>query len=261
MIDRFGPWSSALGDGPSHHLDTFWKRRLTLLAATRAARQALRPRDRWSLASAAVAVLLLPTLHLATAQDRPASAAADANKIYARANFNQAGEQEERNVGLFRIDPVTSKVQKLADDYFFEVKVAPDRRTIALSKSGWAGSGRPVDGAGIWTIPADGSGARRKIADSGGNLCWSPDSEHLIVSRGVTPYVDGREKHLYEPWRFKADGSEATLNGHSSLRYAARWAASKPREVWLDGEGYFSVTHQPNNQRQQNKAAALMHTG
>ena len=45
------------------------------------------------------------------------------------------------------------------------------------------------------------------------------------------------------------DGSEATLNGHSSLRYAAGWAANKPREVWLDGEGYFSVTHQPNNQR------------
>ncbi|MCI1186992.1 FecR domain-containing protein [Hymenobacter sp. DH14] len=45
------------------------------------------------------------------------------------------------------------------------------------------------------------------------------------------------------------DGSEATLNGHSTLRYAAGWVASKPREVWLDGEGYFSVKHQPNNQR------------
>ena len=45
------------------------------------------------------------------------------------------------------------------------------------------------------------------------------------------------------------DGSEATLNGHSTLRYAAGWAASQPREVWLDGESYFSVQHQPNNQR------------
>lgn len=45
------------------------------------------------------------------------------------------------------------------------------------------------------------------------------------------------------------DGSEATLNGHSTLRYANSWAANKPREVWLDGEGYFSVKHQPNNQR------------
>ncbi|WP_051718643.1 FecR family protein [Hymenobacter sp. IS2118] len=45
------------------------------------------------------------------------------------------------------------------------------------------------------------------------------------------------------------DGSEVTLNGHSKLRYAAQWTADKPREVWLDGEGYFSVQHQPNHQR------------
>lgn len=44
------------------------------------------------------------------------------------------------------------------------------------------------------------------------------------------------------------DGSQVTLNGHSKLRYAANWAKDKPREVWLDGEGYFSVQHQPNNQ-------------
>ncbi|MDB5234368.1 MAG: hypothetical protein JWR44_1361 [Hymenobacter sp.] len=45
------------------------------------------------------------------------------------------------------------------------------------------------------------------------------------------------------------DGSEVTLNGHSTLRYAPKWAKDKPREVWLDGEGYFAVQHQPNNQR------------
>ncbi len=45
------------------------------------------------------------------------------------------------------------------------------------------------------------------------------------------------------------DGSQVTLNGHSTLRYAPQWARDKPREVWLDGEGYFSVRHQANNQR------------
>jgi transmembrane sensor len=45
------------------------------------------------------------------------------------------------------------------------------------------------------------------------------------------------------------DGSEVTLNGHSKLRYATQWSPNRPREVWLDGEGYFSVTHQANNQR------------
>ena len=45
------------------------------------------------------------------------------------------------------------------------------------------------------------------------------------------------------------DGSSVTLNGHSTLRYPAAWAAGQPREVWLDGEGYFSVQHQADNQR------------
>ena len=45
------------------------------------------------------------------------------------------------------------------------------------------------------------------------------------------------------------DGSSVTLNGHSTLRYPAAWAPGKPREVWLDGEAYFSVQHQADNQR------------
>jgi len=46
-----------------------------------------------------------------------------------------------------------------------------------------------------------------------------------------------------------SDGSRVTLNGHSTLRYAAAWQPDQPREVWLDGEGFFAVQHQPNNQR------------
>lgn len=46
-----------------------------------------------------------------------------------------------------------------------------------------------------------------------------------------------------------SDGSQVKLNGHSRLRYAATWAPGKPREVWLQGEGFFSITHQANNQR------------
>ena len=46
-----------------------------------------------------------------------------------------------------------------------------------------------------------------------------------------------------------ADGTSITLNGHSTLRYPAAWTAGQPREVWLDGEGYFAVQHQADNQR------------
>lgn len=45
------------------------------------------------------------------------------------------------------------------------------------------------------------------------------------------------------------DGSTVTLNGNSRLRYAPRWASRQTREVWLDGEGYFQVTHQRNHER------------
>lgn len=46
-----------------------------------------------------------------------------------------------------------------------------------------------------------------------------------------------------------SDGSQVTLNGHSQLRYAAHWAPGQPREVWLQGEGYFAIQHTADNQR------------
>lgn len=60
----------------------------------------------------------------------------------------------------------------------------------------------------------------------------------------ATPYGQQRVLHL-------PDGSQVTLNGHSTLRYAAAdWAKpGHPREVWLDGEAFFSVRHRPDNQR------------
>ncbi len=45
------------------------------------------------------------------------------------------------------------------------------------------------------------------------------------------------------------DGSTVTLNGNSHLRYAPRWATHQTREVWLDGEGFFRITHQRNHER------------
>ena len=45
------------------------------------------------------------------------------------------------------------------------------------------------------------------------------------------------------------DGSTVTLNANSSLRYAEPWDPQQPREVWLDGEAYFSVIHTENDQR------------
>jgi len=44
------------------------------------------------------------------------------------------------------------------------------------------------------------------------------------------------------------DGSVVTLNANSELR-SFRWKPGKPREVYLDGEAFFEITHQPDHAR------------
>lgn len=44
------------------------------------------------------------------------------------------------------------------------------------------------------------------------------------------------------------DGSTATLNANSVLRYNPDWGGAGPRQVWLEGEAFFSVKHTPNHQ-------------
>ncbi len=53
------------------------------------------------------------------------------------------------------------------------------------------------------------------------------------------------------------DGSAVVLNGNSRLLYAPVWSTDQPREVWLEGEAFFNITHQqtPGNAR------FLVHTG
>lgn len=45
------------------------------------------------------------------------------------------------------------------------------------------------------------------------------------------------------------DGSVVILNANSSISYPSDWDASKPREVWLEGEAFFSVSHKSNSQK------------
>lgn len=43
-----------------------------------------------------------------------------------------------------------------------------------------------------------------------------------------------------------ADGSEIILNANSVLKYPAKMYGNKPLNVWLNGEAYFSIVHNPN---------------
>lgn len=51
------------------------------------------------------------------------------------------------------------------------------------------------------------------------------------------------------------DGSKVTLNTNSNIKIKHEWNSESPREVWLDGEAFFNVTHQDNNQK------FVVHTG
>ncbi|MDJ1497320.1 FecR domain-containing protein [Cytophagaceae bacterium DM2B3-1] len=45
------------------------------------------------------------------------------------------------------------------------------------------------------------------------------------------------------------DQSVVVLNGNSSIRYATDWNPEQNREVWIEGEAYFSVKHTKNHQK------------
>jgi ferric-dicitrate binding protein FerR (iron transport regulator) len=45
------------------------------------------------------------------------------------------------------------------------------------------------------------------------------------------------------------EGSRVVLNGNSTLSFPAEWPARGPREVWLDGEAFFAVTHRPDHRK------------
>jgi transmembrane sensor len=73
---------------------------------------------------------------------------------------------------------------------------------------------------------------------------WLLHERNQVVAPTVASYTTpyGRTQIVRLP-----DGSEVTLNAHSTVRYVATPDPQRPREVWLDGEAYFSVKHLPDN--------------
>lgn len=67
----------------------------------------------------------------------------------------------------------------------------------------------------------------------------------LVLNRDIrykTAYGENKEITL-------PDGSVVFLNANSSVSYAPGWNSDRPREVWLDGEAFFSVSHKSNSQK------------
>jgi dipeptidyl aminopeptidase/acylaminoacyl peptidase len=207
MFGRYGPWSTALGDEGSLHLSAFWRRRMSQLDATRSARHILTRRDCLQMGLAAASALAIPTLHLAMADGPGTVKAPDVGTIYVRANFDTDDNGRDQALqGIFAVDPKTLARNWIADDFAFRCRLSPDGRLLALSRSGWTAN-HEINDPGTWTIDAQGKGEKRKIADFGGVVSWSPDGKQIIVSRGLSKPSDDESRHV--SFRMNADGTGA----------------------------------------------------
>jgi len=83
--------------------------------------------------------------------------------------------------------------------------------------------------------------AAAAIVAVGGGSWWYQQQALPKTVQYSTGYGQTRVVHL-------PDGTDVTLNAHSTLRHQGNWAGRGPREVWLDGEAFFSVKHLPTNQ-------------
>lgn len=62
----------------------------------------------------------------------------------------------------------------------------------------------------------------------------SPDLSEIATEFGKT-----NSFHL-------SDGSEVVLNANSKIKFQEEWNSTETREVWLEGEAFFEVTHAAN---------------
>jgi ferric-dicitrate binding protein FerR (iron transport regulator) len=88
----------------------------------------------------------------------------------------------------------------------------------------------------------------QKMANNGW-LKWAAVFMGLLVMSGIYYFAlnesmtthttaFGETKSIVLP-----DGSEIKLNGNSSLSYSNSWEMGEARDVWLEGEAYFTVKH------------------
>lgn len=81
---------------------------------------------------------------------------------------------------------------------------------------------------------------------------WAAVWVLVCISSGLFYYVNNKQSELVYHTNFGEtttlilpDSSTVVLNGNTTLRYAANWHSQKSREVWLEGEAFFSVLKKP----------------
>jgi ferric-dicitrate binding protein FerR (iron transport regulator) len=85
-----------------------------------------------------------------------------------------------------------------------------------------------------------------KIAAVFIGLLVSTVSLFLLINQPHEKFTTtyGEIKHLTLP-----DGSNVVLNANSSIQYNDNWEIREDREVWLQGEAFFDISHKKDNQK------------
>lgn len=112
----------------------------------------------------------------------------------------------------------------------------------------WSRILQTIEGAAVVKMPRRNKSMLRRLMPYAAVLAGvlvAVYAAWLFYSGGEVEYntVMGEQRTITLP-----DHSLVKLNVNSSIRYAKSWDDQQPREIWLDGEAFFSVTHQHNNQ-------------
>lgn len=91
---------------------------------------------------------------------------------------------------------------------------------------------RPLNNKRRRLLSWAGAAAAVLLLITAGSLWWRQAEDLIAVS---TDFEEQRTVAL-------PDGSTVQLNANSTLRFAAAWEEREDRQVWLDGEAFFTVT-------------------
>ncbi|CAN5896708.1 FecR domain-containing protein [soil metagenome] len=113
---------------------------------------------------------------------------------------------------------------------------APHLRVSRNEEEGAAPSRTPVRFAPVYRSWSRIAAVVMLLLLVGASFWWLQNRSRMLEFR--TGY--GETASLTLP-----DSTTVTLNGNSRLTYPRHWSREKSREVWLEGEGFFSVTTKP----------------
>jgi Tol biopolymer transport system component len=213
QVVSYASMPAALTMNSLEGLSTFWKRRLTMLLATKQSSPQLSRLAVLALVLAAIVACLLPTLRYSPVQAQSQQARPDAKtkgRIYVTACLRLKDEEKTQYNLLIAIDRATGKWQKITDDGH-NGRVSPDGKTLVFSRFGELNGHGRVSSLGTWSCDTAGSNKPNKISDKSGRPIWSSDGKQLVATKDEDLDKDNEKDRKTpawrdETWRIDADG-------------------------------------------------------